>query len=143
MKLLSRFIISASASKAQSIPTWSWCNHFLWASGVLQCLTRRLGMLLVFHLTIMNVYVDTLALLHIIWQDIKDQMARLAVVASRVKQPQKSTLIVQRPLRAHSAKVGYELCHVLCAKFETSVHLHSSQSTTINSYIIFSLFYMI
>lgn len=45
-----------------------------------------------------NVYVDTLALRHIIWQDIKDQMARLAV-ASRVKQPQKSTLIVQRPLR--------------------------------------------
>lgn len=67
---------------------------------VLQCLARRLGVLLVFHLTIMNVYLDTLALLHIIWQDIKDQMARLAVVASRVKQPQKSTLIVQRPLRA-------------------------------------------
>lgn len=57
-------------------------QSFLWVFGVLQCLARRLEVLLVSHLTIMNVYVDTLALLHIIWQDIKDQ---LAVVARRVR----------------------------------------------------------
>lgn len=57
-------------------------QSFLWVFGVLQCLARRLEVLLVSHLTIMNVYVDTLALLHIIWQDIKDQ---LAMVARRVR----------------------------------------------------------
>lgn len=75
-------------------------QSFLWVSGVLQCLARRLEVLLVSHSTIMNSYVDTLALLHIIWQDIKDQ---LAVVASSVRQPQKSTLmIVQQVSNARS-----------------------------------------
>lgn len=95
----------------------------------------------------MNVYVDTLALLHIIWQDIKDQ---LAVVASRVRQPQKSTLMIVQQVsignaRSDGAKLDSTnyVMYLYSAKFETSVHLYSLQSTTVNSYTIFSIFYMI
>lgn len=46
--------------------------------------------------------------------------------------------------RSDGAKLDMNyVMYLYSAKFETSVHLYSLQSTTVNSYTIFSIFYMI